>query len=161
MEPRIELLSEKKLVGKRLRMSLSKNKTAELWQSFMPKRKAIKNILTTNLFDLQIYDNTLNFKDFNQETEFEKWAAVEVSNFSDIPEGMNTYTLQGGLYAVFIHKGHPDTFHKSFHFIFNNWLPDSDYDLDIREHFEVLGDNYKNNDPESEEEVWIPIKRKL
>jgi hypothetical protein len=28
-------------------------------------------------------------------------------------------------------------------------------------HFEVLGDKYKNNDPSSEEEVWIPIKPKV
>ena len=27
-------------------------------------------------------------------------------------------------------------------------------------HFEVLGKNYKNNDPNSEEEIWIPIMDK-
>lgn len=40
------------------------------------------------------------------------------------------------------------------------WLPASDYNLDNRPHFEVLGEKYKNNDPTSEEEIWIPIKLK-
>jgi AraC family transcriptional regulator len=29
--------------------------------------------------------------------------------------------------------------------------------LDDRPHFEVLGEKYKNNDPTSEKEIWIPI----
>jgi predicted transcriptional regulator YdeE len=32
--------------------------------------------------------------------------------------------------------------------------------IDNRPHFEVLGDKYKNNDPSSEEEIWIPIRKK-
>jgi AraC family transcriptional regulator len=35
-------------------------------------------------------------------------------------------------------------------------LPGSEYFLDNRPHFEVLGDKYKNNDPTSEEEIWKP-----
>jgi len=48
-----------------------------------------------------------------------------------------------------------------FQKIYTVWLPASDYVLDNRPHFEVLGDKYKNNDPSSEEEVWIPIKPKV
>jgi AraC family transcriptional regulator len=29
-----------------------------------------------------------------------------------------------------------------------------------RSHFEIMGEKYKLNDPNSEEEVWIPIKMK-
>jgi AraC family transcriptional regulator len=39
-------------------------------------------------------------------------------------------------------------------------LPGSDYSLDSRAHFEILGKKYKHDDPNSEEEVWIPIKIK-
>jgi len=158
MEPRIELLAEKKLVGKRLNMTLSNDRTFELWHSFMPHRKEIKNSISTDLFCLQIYDKNLDFKDFNPQTEFEKWAAIEVTNFSDIPDNMETYTLKGGLYAVFIHKGAPSSFPKTFQFIFNEWLPKSEYELDNREHFDLMGEKYKNDDPESEEEIWVPIR---
>jgi len=159
MEPRIITLPEKKLIGKSLRMTLAQNKTFELWQSFMLERKKITNNLTTDLISMQIFDGSLDFRDFNLNTEFEKWAAVEVLDFNLIPDGMKTHTLGGGLYAVFIHKGAASDFNKTFKFIFKSWLLNSEYELDKREHFELLGNKYKNDDPDSEEEVWIPIKR--
>ena len=45
--------------------------------------------------------------------------------------------------------------------ILTKWLPHSNYNLDDRPHFNVLGDKYKNNDPDSEEDVYIPIKEKI
>jgi len=160
MLSRIETLSEKKLVGKRMKMTFANNKTRELWQIFMPQRKKIMNVLTTDLFSLQNYDNSFDFKNFNPDAVFEKWAAVEVADFNSIPDGMESYLLTSGLYAVFIHKGAANEGAKTFQYIFGTWLPASDYLLDNRPHFEVLGGKYKNDDPSSEEEIWIPIKRK-
>lgn len=37
MEPRIETLEPKKLIGMRLKMTLVNDKTAALWQRFMPR----------------------------------------------------------------------------------------------------------------------------
>jgi AraC family transcriptional regulator len=155
MQPRIEILSEKKLVGKRLKMSIAENKTFELWRSFMPKRNEIKNNLTADLFSMQVYEEILVY---HPNAIFEKWAAVEVADFENIPEGMESYILVGGKYAVFQQKGHSTDI---FQYIFATWLPNSDYELDNREHFELLGEKYKNNDPNSEEEIWIPIKEKV
>jgi AraC family transcriptional regulator len=39
-------------------------------------------------------------------------------------------------------------------------MRDSAYDLDNRPHFEILGEKYKNESPDSEEELWIPVKLK-
>ncbi|WP_209319907.1 hypothetical protein [Ancylomarina longa] len=47
MQVRIEILKEKKLIGNKLKMSLSNNKTGRLWGDFLPKIKQIKNRLTT------------------------------------------------------------------------------------------------------------------
>jgi AraC family transcriptional regulator len=38
-------------------------------------------------------------------------------------------------------------------------LPASGYELDDRPHFEILGERYKNNDPDSEEELWFPVRK--
>jgi len=38
-------------------------------------------------------------------------------------------------------------------YIFSDWLPKSDYELDEKPHFEILGEKYKNDDPNSEEEI--------
>ena len=93
LQPRIEILSEKKLVGKRIRMSLSDNRTGELWRSFMPGRNEISNNLTNELISMQVYNEPLIPGDLNQK-------------------------------------------------------------------FEILGEKYKNGDPNSEEEIWIPVKLK-
>ena len=156
MDPRIETSSEKKLVGKRLTMSFADYKVGELWKGFMQKRKEITNPLTGGMISLTVY-KPAHFADFKLTNEFEKWATVEVANFDNVPNGMETFTLPGGLYAVFDYKG-LNTDSSIYKYIFGVWLPFSDYDLDDRPHFEVLGDKYKNNDPASEEEIWVPIK---
>ena len=158
MTPRIETLVEKKLIGQRITLSLSNNKTAELWKSFMPRRMEIQNS-STDLYSLQNYDASY-FNTFNPNAEFEKWAAVAVCDFNQIPEGMEPLILVGGLYAVFVHKGDVTTAAKAFEYIFETWLPNSHYTVDNRLHFELLGEKYKNNDPDSEEEIWIPIQLK-
>lgn len=160
MTPRIENLSEKKLVGKRMRMKLSDDKTSELWRSFMAQKKEVINPVTTDLFCLQVLDVSLKFNDYNQETLFDKWAAIEVANLDTIPQHMEAYTLPCGLYAVFVHTGAANTGAKTFQYIYGIWLPNSDYEFDNRAQFEILGDKYQNNDPNSEEEIWIPIKPK-
>lgn len=158
MEPRFETLAEKKLIGNKLTMSLAADITSELWRNFMPRRKEIMNSIGPDLYSLQVYDSAY-FAAFNPESNFEKWAAVEVSDFNQVPEGMEALILPGGLYAVFLHRG-ASTDTSTYQYIFTNWLPNSNYELDNRPHFEFLGAKYKNNDPDSEEEIWVPVRVK-
>ena len=155
--PRFETVSEKKLIGLHTTMSLINNKTGELWKSFMQRRKEITNNTSNDFISLQVFSPT-HFQSFNPNAEFEKWALTEVSDFNAVPNGMETFILPNGLYAVFEHKGSgADT--SIFQYIYGTWIPNSEYELDNRPHFEVLGEKYKNNDPNSEEEIWIPIKQ--
>ncbi|CCH00753.1 hypothetical protein FAES_2744 [Fibrella aestuarina BUZ 2] len=158
MQPRIETIAAKTLVGMRLTMSLTHNRTSDLWRAFMPLRHQIANQLSTELISLQTYPAGY-FDAFNPAVEFEKWALAEMSDVGNVPDKMQAFTLPGGLYAVFLDKGSSsDT--RTIQYIFTTWLPASAYELDHRPHFEVLGANYKNADPHSEEEIWIPIRPK-
>ena len=156
IQPSIKTLGEKKLVGKSIKLTFANNKTSDLWRSFMPHRNQIPNKVNPDLISMQVYPESF---DFSPHTPFEKWATVEVSDFSAIPEGMESFVLKAGDYAVFLYKG-LSTDHSIFEYIFSKWLPQSEYELDSRPHFEVLGSKYRNNDPDSEEEIWIPIKPK-
>ena len=159
MIPRIEAIYEKKLVGKRMIMSYADYRIGELWGRFMPRRKEITNTLTKDLISLVVYAPN-HFIDFKLTNQFERWATVEVENFNKVPDEMETYNLSSGLYAVFDYKGMSSGAAAFFQYIYSEWLPKSEYILDDRAHFEVLGEKYKNNDPSSEEEIWIPIKAK-
>ncbi len=157
MQPRIETLKEKKLVGVKMKMSLAEDGTFALWQSFMPRLKEIADRTSDDKFSMQIYEDAAALGDFRR--EFEKWAAVEVEDFAEVTGDLETFVLRGGLYAVFDYKGEGADGHI-FKYIFTEWLPASRYALDDRPHFEILGEKYKNGDPNSEEQIWIPIKAK-
>jgi AraC family transcriptional regulator len=73
---------------------------------------------------------------------------------------MEVITIPGGLYATFVHKGHPAMAASLFSHIYGTWLPASGFMLDNRPHVGVMGERYKNNDPDSEETFWIPVKPK-
>jgi AraC family transcriptional regulator len=160
MTPRIESLEEKKLVGKSMRMTLTENKSGLLWTSFIPRLKEIENIISNDKYSLQVYEEN-HFDNFNPNREFEKWALIEVSDFANVPSELETFKLPSGLYAVFVHKGDTKEFYETSQYIYGVWLPNSEYVLDDRPHFEILGEKTRKDDPNSEEEVWIPIKLKL
>ncbi len=152
-------IGNKKLIGAKVRCSLKKEKTGSLWQHFMPKRNLIKNKVNKDYISGIRFYEPLDINTFNEETEFEKWAAVEVSEIEAVPEGLEALEIQGGKYAVFIHKGLSGDFQKTKEEILRTWLPDSVYQLDDRVHFDVMGEKYYGpSDANSEEEIWIPVK---
>ena len=136
-------------------MSLTANTTGQLWQRFGPKIKKIKNRVSEDKLSLQIYGPDY-YQHFDPANSFVKWAAVEVGTFEELPPGLDTFLLPAGRYAVFNYKGSSSDA-SIFEYIFRQWLPSSGYRIDDRPHFEVLGKNYRNIDPDSEEEIWVPI----
>ena len=160
MTPSIQNLPETLLIGKKVRMNFLNNQTQALWQTFMPRKKDIQNTIGTELYSVEVYDSLSYFDSFSPATEFDKWAAVKVTNMTSVPEEMEALTIPAGLYAVFPFKGMASEAQAMYQFILGTWIPNSIYELDHRPHFAVMGEKYKNNDPDSEEELWIPIQSK-
>ncbi|MBQ0733168.1 GyrI-like domain-containing protein [Aquimarina celericrescens] len=157
--PHIINAQERKLVGLKIETSLSNDTTTAMWQEFMPRRHEIKNNRDTGYYSVQVHNDTITLDTFTEDILFEKWAAIEVPDFDHIPNGMSSYSLSEGKYAVFMHKGPVSTFQKTMDYILRLWLPNSDYELDTRDIFTVMGEKYHGPfHPKSEEEVWIPIK---
>lgn len=157
MNPKITTWSSRTFIGKCIETTLSANQTAKLWQSFMPRLSEIENRVNGNLFSIQEYPKDASINEFDHNTIFYKWAAVEVSERKSIPKGMDVIEIPEGKYAVFIHHGLAKDFPKTFQYIFEEWLPNSGYQLDQRPQFEIMKSNYRPNDVHAEEEVWIPI----
>ncbi|HKI45318.1 MAG TPA: GyrI-like domain-containing protein [Balneolales bacterium] len=85
--PRIEILPGKKFIGKRMTMSFTGNRTHDLWRSFMPRRKDIRNAVDTQLYSIEIYPPSF------------------FTPFDTVPDDMETLESPEGLYAVFLHRG--------------------------------------------------------
>lgn len=157
LTPRIETIPQKYFIGKSMKMNFANNRTVDLWKSFMPCKKEIENTIGQELYSMQIYSVDF-FQQFDPLKEFEKMAMVEVDEMTQVPNEMIRVVLPKGLYAVFNYVGLPGNAENTFRYIFSDWLPKSIYKLDDRIHFEILGNKFRRDDPNSEEEIWIPIE---
>ncbi|MCW7488513.1 GyrI-like domain-containing protein [Leptospira meyeri] len=157
MDSKITSIEKKYLVGKKIEMSLVESVTPVLWKSFVPSIGSIQNRVSKEMISLSVYPIDY-FQNFNPNRIFTKWAGVEVFSLTDLSEGMEVLEIPAGLYSVFLYKGLASEAGPFFQWIFREWFPNSGYDLDNRPHFEILGEKYKNDDPSSEELVYIPIK---
>ncbi len=152
MNPKLIVRTEKNVIG--MKSSMHHNdfgNIVALWKRFMPQRKTIKNVINEEFIALQVYRDFNNF-----EKPFDIWACVEVSSLETISDGMESFTIPEGEYAVFHHKGMDAT--ATYQQIMTEWLPNSGYEIDDRPHFQVMGEKYKNGSPDSEEDFYVPIK---
>lgn len=156
MNVRFESAPERKFAGFAERMSFTSDRTRELWSAFMPLRHQLSNIIGTELYSIEVYPSGY-FDRFHAASEFQKWAAVEVSDLAAVPTEFNTIVVPAGLYAVFVHRGTAAEAVNTYGYIFQTWLPSSEYSLDSRPHLAVMGEKYKNGHKDSEEDIWIPV----
>lgn len=131
--------------------------TPQLARQFMPKLNEVKNRKDLFTLSLQNYSH-FDFKKFNLNETFEKWIGVEVTNLDQVPKDMQTLSIISGRYLVIDFKGSIPDFIKFWQNIHSGWLPNSEYKLDNRPHFERLPPSYSPMREINEEEIWIPIK---
>ena len=156
--PEIIDAPERLFVGMRITTCHAENRTFELWRGFKPRVREIAARLDANFISVQIFAAGQNFAEFTPQTIYEKWAAVEVDEPAEIPDGMELLTIPAGKYAVFVHRGLPQDFPKTNAFIHGVWMPASPFRLDARPHFEVMAPDYRADDPDAQEAVWVPVR---
>ena len=162
IKPRITQIRSMNMLGMKIITTLTENRTRELWSKFKLRVKEIEQRTDNDFYSIQEYPEDIKIEVFTPDTQFIKWAAVQVHNFENIPAGMEQLIIPAGLYAIFIHNGPVHDFFKTSQYIYGQWLPASDYELDRRPQFEIMTDKYLGPDhPDSEEEVWIPIRSGL
>lgn len=154
LNPTILFIEPKTLIGISMTMSLQDDTTAALWRSFMLQKKAIPSLADCDYYSLQIYPADY-FVSFEAGRTFEKYALIEKQEGSVYPANWTDFNLLGGIYAIFQHRS-PDT--RIFEEIYTQWLPQSGYVLDNRPHFEKMPSGYIPGHPDSEEDIYIPIR---
>lgn len=157
--PRISTSAEIKLVGLSATMSMADPAMRRLWQRFRPRVREIPDRASRDFISMRIYDPPLETAP-RMDSRFVQWAAVEVTGFGHVPAPLRTHTVPSGLYAVYVHHGTADGFAGTARLIFGEWLPSSPYRLAPRPFFEVLGPDYRPDDPDATEEIWIPIRER-
>ncbi len=159
MEPTLVTIRQRTLMGMRLRTTLANHTGGIVWRDFRSRIDEIPTRIGTDWFAVQDYPRTFGSDTFTIHTPFFTWATVEVSEDTDnVPPEIEIRILAGGLYAVFEHQGSPDDFPQLAHRMYNQWLPESGFLLDVsRSHFEILPHDYHPLSPTATETVWIPL----
>lgn len=161
-KPRITELEDVQLTGMDADLKMGDPQgIPKLWARFMPHYKSIPNLKNEELYAVQVYRPDFDFSKPDMNNTFRVLAAAPVKHAGPVPEGMLSMNLPGGTYAEFVHKGKASDFNKTAYEIYMQWLPASEYEIDDRPHFQVMGDAYLGPDnPDSEEKVYIPIRPK-
>jgi AraC family transcriptional regulator len=76
------------------------------------------------------------------------------------PEGEVGYkVLDGGLYAIFLHKGPYEAFSQTYDQIYLNWLPESGYELRDAPPLEFYLNDPDRTKPENlKTDIYVPVK---
>lgn len=128
----------------------------KLWERFMPfMEKGISGRLD---------DNTSYGVCDGDGTRFKYLAGVPVGKDTAVSEGLEKQHVPGGRFAVFTHRGEVGTgklkdLYKTCQYIYQQWLPESEYEYDMdRVDFEKYGPAFCADPPEME--IYIPIRKK-
>ena len=156
--PKVIEFPETRLIGSRVRTSFVNDRTSELWRGFRPIVSTIAGRVGAEMYSVKVYDASYSFSPFDPAAEFDKWAAVVVSDGAVVPGGLESMLIAAGKYAKFSHVGPASAAPQTFGYIFGEWLPTSEYELDLRPHFEVLPEGYDPIDEQATERVMIPIR---
>ena len=93
------------------------------------------------------------------EGEFEYVACFQVSEVSQLPEGMVVREIPAYKFAVFTHKGKLDKLGETYEYIYQTWLPQSGLALHPDKFdMELYDDRFMPNSDESEFDILVAVQ---
>ena len=96
----------------------------------------------------------------DESQQFEYIAGVEVSNFAGLPSEFRHIQIEPQQYAVFTHEGHVSSIRNTCYTIWNQWLPESDYEQAESLDFERYDERFDPQTGNGIVEIWVPVKAK-
>ncbi|HCD53064.1 MAG TPA: GyrI-like domain-containing protein [Balneolaceae bacterium] len=162
--PQIEIRQSTKirLAGLSITSSLASRDLKDLWMKFRRLQKDFQDPKSHDSYSVSIYRNGFDPAAFTPNTIFKQWAATKVDQDFLIPDGLSELIIPTGTYAVFMYKGTAADYPKTARLFHTHWLPENGFITDDRPNFEILGPDYLGPmNPDSEEQIWIPIKKDM
>jgi AraC family transcriptional regulator len=90
---------------------------------------------------------------------FDYLSGVEVFGFAALPDEFSRLHIPARRYVVFEHRGHVSAIRNTMAAIWNEWLPQSGYEVaESAEFFERYGEEFDPRTGLGVVEIWIPLK---
>ena len=153
-EPELVELGPIRLIGIPFYYELwEKDDLSNPWQNLIDNISAIPDkIIPEKYYQVQYW-----FPEQDQGSIF-FFIALEVNSFKEIPMQFTAKTLPRIQYLKFQHKGLSNTVGYTYRYIYEEWLPESNYKLPYLFNFEYYGDRYKGPyNEDSISEIYIPV----
>lgn len=148
------------VVGLSSVVSMECNIIHELWERFMPREKEVKHVSIPGV----ALEVSFGYKEVAKEGEDKDWlffdlVGLAVNSTADIPEGMTYKVVPAHKYAKFVHKGPISQITKTYNYIYEEWLPNSEYEYDFEAcNVEWYDERFKLEEEDSEFDIYVPIK---
>jgi len=150
MEPRIVDRAAFTVIGMKYHGRNENNEIPRMWEALGPRVGEIRNRVDDDV----AYGISANMDETTG--AFDYIAGFAVSSGEEIPEGMVRFDVPGGKYAVF--RTTLPRLGETFTHAYRTWVPQSDYELAGTPDFEEYGEAFDPNNPESEFDVYVPIR---
>ena len=128
-----------------------------LWDKFIGRADRISNRTGDAMYGV-IYGRPEAERAHPHELQY--IAAVPVSSTAEVPEGMVSWTVPAGIFAVFTHRGPIRTIGETVSAIYRGWLPQCVYQHAETADVELYDDRFCCDGADSEMEIWIPVTPK-
>ena len=159
-EPSIVRFPSVKLVGVQkyidVKTNLDETLATKAWAEIRQRIQQIEYVKNGRTYGVQKYPE--NFNPLNN--IFEYIAAVEVTKFGSIPEGLIGFELPERHYVVYTYKGevNPETMTQLYANIYGQWIFNLPYEMHCDFDFEFYDENFNPGQPDSYMSIYIPIK---
>ena len=120
------------------------------WQRFLPHLGQIPGQLGRTAYGVRCNSDEAG--------NFDYVCGVGMRDFSRLPADWSRVRIPEQRYAIFLQREHISTIRSTWNTIWNNWLPESGYEVVDAPNFERYGDDFDSATGTGGFEIWIPIK---
>jgi AraC family transcriptional regulator len=159
VEPLILTRKALTVVGLKYRGKNRQGEVRQLWRRFALRAAEITNQVSGGSYGVMgHYDKPSGgMGNYNpSHGEFDYLAGVEVDSTTDLPAGMESWEISEQRYAVFVFPFCDIS--QAYRYIYQEWLPASDYQLAAAPEFEFYPATFDPDDESSEMFLYLPIK---
>ncbi len=151
MEPKFVTKPAFTVVGLKSHGKNENNEIPETWTALMPRMEEIP-VKPDSEYSYGVCGN------MTEDGSFDYLAGFEVADDAEVPEGMARWDVPEQRYAVFTCT--LPTVREAYDYIYNTWLPQSEYEHAPGPEFEAYGETFNYEDPESKMELFVPVVKK-
>ena len=147
-----------KVVGMKIHTNIEENRIPQLWNDFIARMDELDKIAVPDC-SLGICLNETG-SEFQEDSMFYYMVCKVVKDDRVIPSGMEYHEISSQLVAVFTHLGSLDTLSETYDYIYDKWLPESEYKLFTADEIEWYDSRFKFGEKDSQIDIHIPIIKK-